>query len=128
MLELALDAIRAGCPVVHEELVRCLAGTAVRLSVDGETFDVRVADGRARVGRARGPAAVTVDTSRTSVQAVLAGRQTLAAAVRAGDVRAIGRLRDLVSVLDALTAFVHGAVRCDEVARLYDEFQDERVA
>ena len=59
---------------------------------------------------------------------MLAGRRTLADAVRADEVRAEGRLAGLVSLLEALEAFVHGAVRCDAIAQLYDEFQSERVA
>ena len=42
--------------------------------------------------------------------------------------RARGALRDLVAVLAALDAFVHGAVRCAAMSDLFDEFQTERVA
>ena len=96
--------------------------------MDDEVFDVRVEDGIPCVRVPDGEASVWVRTTRAAVQAVLAGRATLADAVRADEVRAEGRLPDLVALLEALEAFVHGAVRCDEIAQLYDDFQSERVA
>ncbi len=128
LLEQALDGLRGGCPGAHAAMARRLGGSTVRLSVDGETFDVRVERGSPRVFPPAGDATVSVRTSRATVQAVLAGRRTLADAVRADELSALGPLPALVSLLDALEAFVHGAVRCDAVAQLYHDFQRERVA
>src|SRR5438132_864647 len=84
--------------------------------------------GAPRVRPPDGTPTVSVCTTRAAVQAVLAGRRRLADAVRADEVRVEGRLPDLVALLEALEAFVHGAVRCDKIARLYDDFQREGAA
>ena len=128
LLEQALDGLRGGCPGAHAAMARRLGGSTVRLSVDGETFDVRVERGSPRVCQPDGDASVSIRTSRATVHAVLAGRRTLVDAIRADELSAVGRLPDLVSLLAALEAFVHGAIRCDAIARLYHNFQSERVA
>jgi hypothetical protein len=128
LLKQAFDVLRGGCPDAYAAMTRRLSRAIVRVSVDGETFDVRVEQGCLRVLHPDGDASVWVRTSRTAVHAVLAGGRTLADAVRADELSALGRLPDLVALLDALEAFVHGAVRCDEIAQLYHDFQSERVA
>jgi hypothetical protein len=128
LLELSLEELRAGCPAAHTAIVRRLGETIVRITVDDEMFDVRVEDDATRVFPAHGLADVSIMTSRRAVAAVLAGASTLADAVRADEVCARGRLFHLVSVLAALEAFVHGAVRCGGIAHIYDEFQRERAA
>jgi hypothetical protein len=128
MLDRAFAHMELGCPMAFDEIARRLAGVTVRLAVDEETFDVRVADGAPRVGPPVGVAGVEVTTSRAAVRAVLSGETTLAEAVRADRVRATGRLVDLVALLDALDAFVHGAVRSEGIEQLYDDFQHEGVA
>jgi hypothetical protein len=107
-------------------MARRLGGTVVRITVDEEIFDVRVDDDAVCVRTTDGSAGVAVSVSRVAVQEVLAGR-TLVNAVQAGDVRVCGGLRDLVALLDALEAFVHGAVRCDAIAQVYNDFQMEGV-
>jgi hypothetical protein len=62
------------------------------------------------------------------VRNVLAGQATLNDVLLGDELRAAGRMSDLVAVLEALEAFVHGAVRCDAIAQLYHEFQSEKVA
>ena len=128
LLAQALDGLRGGCPGACAAMARRLGASTVRLSVDDETFDVRVERGCPRVFHPDGDATVWVRTSRATVHAVLAGRCTLACAVRADELSALGPLPALVSLLDALQAFVHGAVRCDAIAQLYHDFQSERVA
>ena len=128
LLEQALDGMRGGCPDAYAAMTRRLTRATVRVTVDGETFDVRVDQGCLRVVQPDREATVWVRTTRAAVHAVLAGRRTLADAVRADELSALGRLPDLVALLDALEAFVHGAVRCDEIAQLYHDFQSERVA
>jgi hypothetical protein len=58
------------------------------------------------------------------VRSVLAGDRSLADALRDDALVARGSLRDLVTVLAALDAFVHGAVRCREMPELFEEFQE----
>lgn len=128
LLERAFDLLRAGCPRAHAEVARRLGGSTVHLSVDDEVVGVSVQEGALRVRLPDGEATVSVHTTRAAVRAVLAGRRTLADAVRTDAVRAEGRLPDLVALLGALDAFVHGAVRCGKIAQLYDEFQSERAA
>jgi hypothetical protein len=128
MLERAVDVLRGGCPRAHAEMARRLGSATVRLAVDDETFDVRVERGAPRIRPPDGMPTVLVRTTRPALRAVLAGRRTLADAVRADEVRAEGRLPDLVTLLGALEAFVHGAVRCDAIALLYRDLQSERAA
>lgn len=124
----AFDELRGGCPRAHAEMARRLGDSTVRLSVDDEVFDVHVQEGAPRIRPPHGTPTVSVCTTRAAVRAVLAGRRRLADAVRSDEVRAEGGLRDLVALLEALEAFVHGAVRCDKIAQLYDDFQREGVA
>jgi hypothetical protein len=128
LLERAFDVLCGGCPRAHREMARRLGCSTVRLAVDDETFDVRVEHDAPRVRPPDGTPAVSVRTTRAAVRAVLAGRRRLVDAVLADEVRAEGRLHDLVALLEALDAFVHGAVRCDKIAQLYDEFQREGAA
>ncbi len=128
LLTRAFEVLGSGCPRAHAEMARRLGSATVRLAVDDETFDVRVERGAPRIYPPDGMPTVLVRTTRAALKAVLAGRRTLADAVRADEVRAEGRLPDLVALLGALEAFVHGAVRCDKIARLYDDFQREGAA
>jgi hypothetical protein len=128
LLAHALELLQSGAPGAYAEMARRLGGSTVRIAVDDDIFDVRVEHDVPRVRDPRGRATVSVRTSRAKVQDVLAGRRSLADALRADEVRAQGRLPDLVAVLEALEAFVPGAVRCDGVAQLYHEFQSEKVA
>jgi hypothetical protein len=128
LLKRAFEVLGSGCPRAHREMARRLGDSTVRLSVDDEVFDVHVERDAPRVRAPAGSPTVSVCTTRSAVRAVLAGRRRLADAVRADEVRAEGRLRDLVAVFEALEAFVHGAVRCDKIAQLYDDFQHEGAA
>jgi hypothetical protein len=109
-------------------MARRLGRLRVRISVDDEVFEVAREEDTVRVSDADGSATVFIETSRAVVRDVLSGRCTLAATLREDALRARGALRDLVAVLAALEAFVHGAVRCEGLAALFDEFQTERVA
>jgi hypothetical protein len=71
---------------------------------------------------------VAIGTSRATIREVLAGTTTMDEALHTDGLEARGTLRDLVAVLAALEAFVHGALRCEHMAELFDEFQTERVA
>jgi hypothetical protein len=128
LLSRAFDAVRRDCPGAHAEVARRLTGVTVRLSVDDEVFGVDVHEGAPQVRPPDGSPTVSIGTTRAVVGDVLAGHRGLTDAVRADDVRATGSLAHLVAVLEALEAFVHGAVRSREAPRLYDEFQGERVA
>ena len=125
LLTRSFEVLGSGCPRAHAEMARRLGASTVRLSVGDEVFDVHVERGAPRVRPPDGTPTVSVCTTRVAVQAVLAGRRRLADAVRADEVRVEGRLPHLVALLEALEAFVHGAVRCDQIARLYDDFQRE---
>jgi hypothetical protein len=112
----------------HRALARRLGPRRVRINIDRESFDVIADGGAPRVAAAAGPVTVSISTSRKVVRDVLAGRRTMADALRDDSLRAFGALRDLVAVLAALDAFVHGAVRCESMSELFDAFQKERVA
>jgi hypothetical protein len=122
-------ALLAGeVPSIHTEVAARLGTVRVRLTVDDEVFDVANIDGAPRVIDAVDDASVTIATTQAVVRDVLAGGRTMAEVVRDDALRALGPLRDLVAVLAALDAFVHGAIRCHAMSALFDEFQTERVA
>lgn len=110
----------------HDAIGRRLGTRRVRIRIDDEAFDVVAVHGAPQVSQVEGDASVTIETSRHLVREVLGGRVTVAEALRTDDLRARGALRDLAAVLSALEAFVHGAVRCDAMPELFDEFQKER--
>jgi hypothetical protein len=128
LLAHAFELMQSDAPGAYAEMARRLGRSTVRIAVDDDIFDVRVEHDVPRVRDPHDHATVSVRTSRATVRDVLAGRRTLAGALRADELRAEGRASDLVAVLEALEAFVHGAVRCDAVAQLYHDFQRERVA
>jgi hypothetical protein len=124
----AFELLAYDCCAAHTEMARRLGERRVRIGVDDETFDVASLRGLVRVCDPEGDALVTIDTSRALVRQVLAGACTLEQALRNDSLRARGALRDLVAVLAALEAFVHGAVRCAAMPQLFDRFHTERVA
>jgi hypothetical protein len=126
-LACALDAISRESTVTYGQMLRRLDRVRVRIRVDDELFDVAsdAARGFMRVEAVDGDARVAIETSRAVVRNVLAGRSTLAEVLRSGALTANGTLRDLVAVLSALEAFVHGAIRSRATAALFGDFQTE---
>lgn len=124
----AFGILAAEAQTAHGEIARRLGERRVRIAIDDEVFDVTVMQGEPRVCEPHGDALVTIATSRALVRDVLAGRCSVAEALRDDSLRARGALRDLVAALGALEAFVHGAVRCKAMPALFQEFQTERVA
>ena len=124
----AFDFLACEVPAAHTEMARRLGERRVRIRVDNETFDVAALRGLVRVCVPEGDPPVAIDTSRALVRQVLAGACSLEQALRDDRLRARGALRDLVAVLSALEAFIHGAVRCEAMPKLFDEFQTEKVA
>jgi hypothetical protein len=127
-LECAFQLLAREVRPAHKELGRRLGRRRVRIRVDDEVFDVATVHGIPRLSDPHGDAHITIETSRDLVRQVLAGRCSLADALRNDALRARGALRDLVALLAALEAFVHGAVRCEAMPVLFDKFQTERVA
>ena len=122
----AFDVMAGEAERAHDAIARRLGRRRVRIRVDDEAFDVVAVHGAPQVTKPEGDALVTIETSRALVRSVLAGRVTLAEGLRTDALRARGALRDLVAVLSALEAFVHGAVRCAAMPELFDDFQRER--
>jgi hypothetical protein len=127
-LERAFGILAHDAPVAHAEIARRLGAARVHIQIDDEAFEVACARDQPQVLFASGNATVVIETTHECVRDVLAGRTTLAGALHGDALRARGALRDLVAVLGALDAFVHGAVRCGEMSAIFDEFQTERVA
>jgi hypothetical protein len=124
----AFELLARDVQAAYTEIARRLGERRVRISVDGETFDVAAPEGLARVCRPEGDPVVTIETTRALVRQVLAGACSLEQALHDDSLRARGTLHDLVAVLAALEAFVHGAVRCEAMPKLFDQFQTEKVA
>jgi len=123
----AFNALARESTVTHRQMLRRLDQVRVRIRVDDELFDIATdaARGVVQVEQVDGEARVTIATSRAVVHDVLAGRRTLPEVLREGTLTAYGALRDLVAVLSALEAFVHGAVRSRATAELFEDFETE---
>jgi hypothetical protein len=128
LLDRALMLLARDAPDAHNELARRLGDGHVRICIDAEVFDVECVNGSVRVFAPHGAPSVVVETTRAVVHEVLGGQRTIVTALHGDELRARGSLRNLITVLTALEAFVHGAVRSGAVAELFDDFQSERVA
>src|SRR5262249_44303165 len=110
-LDDAFRLLARNVPTALDEISRRLGPSRVRITVDDERFDVGTTD-KLRITEARGEADVEITTSRATIRDVLAGNTTMDEALHTDGLEARGSLRDLVAVLSALEAFIHGAVRC----------------
>lgn len=128
----ALEAIRAEVPWAHDALRGALSGRTTLLVVDGEPATVRATPGH-RSGAAQAPGIEVVaarvepdvlctTTSRAIVDLV-GGRNTLLDAVLSDRVELLGEVSALVAFHDALSLFLHGAVRARAFEGLLQEFK-----
>jgi hypothetical protein len=112
LLRAALDTLGREAPAHHDLLCGALAALPINLDIDREAFSVRVADGTAAIAAPIDPPRVTVRTDLDTAHALLDAQLTILEAVRAGRLDVRGRAGDLAVAAEALSAFLHGLVRC----------------
>lgn len=125
-LERSLALLRRERPDLHSALVRAGRSLAIRLSVDDESACVRFepTDVSVRMGAAAGDVVVT--SSSQAVLAAVDGTASLARLVHDGRLDVRGRLDDVLTFHDALTVYLHGAVRAPGFTELLRSFRGSR--
>lgn len=112
LLRAALDTLGRESPAHQDLLCGALAALPINLDIDREAFSVRVADGKPTLDAPIEPPRVTVRTDLDTAHALLDAQLTILEAVRAGRLDLRGRASDLAVAAEALSAFLHGLVRC----------------
>lgn len=112
LLRAALDTLGREASAHHDLLCGALAALPINLDIDREAFSVRVADGTHAIAAPIDPPLVTVRTDLATARALLDAQLTILEAVRAGRLDVRGRACDLALAAEALSAFLHGLVRC----------------
>lgn len=124
-LQESLDRIAADAPRLYERIGALLRARALSIEVDGETVAVWIEAGRVVLGETRAPVAVRACTSRAEIVALADGTRTLEEATLAERVQLVGDIDDLLACLDALGAYLNGAVRSPELSALMDRFRGD---
>jgi hypothetical protein len=121
-LATSFELLEREMPAVYGLMCECLASRRVILSVDRES--VTLAFSRRRVCFVDAETAeVHVSTTSRSVLRVIDAETNLIEAVLDGELYVRGKLDDLVVFHDALTAYVHGAVRAPSFPQLLREYR-----
>jgi len=117
----SLELLLEQSPAHFLAVRRRMRGLSVRIAIDGEA-PVRVQlDARPFVGP-DAHADIVAGVARQHLAALLDGALTIEDAVDDDRLRLQGALDGLLSFLDALEAWIHGAVRCPAFPTLYREF------
>lgn len=111
-------------PWAHDGLWRALAERTALLIVDGENAIIDAGPaGTIRVDDRDAKSDVVCTTTTRTIIDLIQGRDTLLEAVLSDRVELIGAADALLSWLDALALFLHGAVRARAFEDLLVEFQ-----
>jgi hypothetical protein len=94
----------------HQAVCTHLAGRALRVQLDGEQFNL-CSDGAALRLEPAGPATCALRSGRAAILALVADRLALLDALLTDQVVVVGPLAELLIFHEALTDFLHGAVR-----------------
>lgn len=111
IVECAVHLVHREAPNAHARFVRLIPGS-VALVVDGERVVLRRCDDVAVVDGTEDLVSVTIETDRSSIDDLVAGRLRLVDAIVQELVRVRGDVHDLASAHDAFVALVAGLVRC----------------
>lgn len=114
-------------PFVYARIGEMLRDRAVNVRVDGEALGIRFPKGRFALGPPVEYPFIELDSSRRTILDVVDGRLTLEDAVWEERIRLFGSLDALLLFLDALVAYLQGAVRCPSFPWLLDCYRDRRV-
>jgi hypothetical protein len=121
-LDRALTALAREVPSSHQRVHLRLGAIRLRLDVDGDARLLAVTPGAHVLSDPGAQADVLLRVERRTLEGLLDGRLTLLDAVLDGDVILRGPAEALVSVHDALMAFIAGAARSISIPRLLDRY------
>ena len=107
----SLDAIEAEAPIAFRAMCGALGERALEIEADGRVMGLGVRAGRVVLADTPPAPAVRIRVSRPVVLRLIEGECTIVEAALAGDLFLRGAAEDLAAFGEALTAFVHGAVR-----------------
>jgi hypothetical protein len=117
-LRRSLDVLANEAPQHFSIVRRRMRGLAVNIGIDGPPSLRVQLDAEPWVGPAA-PAPVRAEIAARDMTAVLAGLLTIEQALDTGGLLLQGELDHLLGFLDALSAWIHGAVRCESMPGLY---------
>ena len=128
VLRRSLGHLASEVPESYRHLMAELGRLVVEVTTDGEVFFLRAHHGRLEVvdGRA-GATGAAITTTRATILDVLDAEVALADAVESGRLDVRGSLDDVLRAHDALSAYVHAAVRASSVPGLIDALRDTPV-
>jgi hypothetical protein len=124
LLQESFDCLEREIPQAYRKMCATLDGLSVRICLDDETVVIGFAGVHCRVDVAGGPVKAELRTSRRAVLAVLDGRQSLASAVLADEVKVRAPLDTLERLNHAIEAYMHGAVRSRSFPALLVRFRE----
>jgi hypothetical protein len=121
-LERSLVLLERGAPRAHRALREHLAGLDLGVSVDREALSLVSGPRAIRVRRGSGQHSTSLRTSRTALRELLEGHTTLLDAILDDRFELRGSAKDLVSVDEAFSVYLQGAVRSPGFPELFSEF------
>lgn len=111
-------------PSVHARIGAMLRNEAVNVTLDGAALGIRFPAGRFALGPPVEHPLIELASDRRTILDVVDGVLTLEDAVWEERIRLFGSLAALLRFLDALVAYLHGAVRCPSFPWLLDRYRD----
>jgi hypothetical protein len=122
-LRRSMQLLRDEQPAAYVAMCRQLAAHGVQLQVGSERVGLRFATVEVSFDDAVQPQ-ICVRTSKAAVVGVLDAEMSLAEAVLNDKLVVIGALPDLVAFEEALSFYVHGAVRAPSFPLLWREYRN----
>jgi hypothetical protein len=130
-LSRSMDVLRRDRPVHFAAARRALNGLAAAIHVEGEPTVRACLDQPPWVTYGE-TAEIDIELSQRDLLALLRGQMTLEAATEDGRLRLRGEIDHLASFLEALNAWLHGALRCPALGRMHGAYlagtEDQRPA
>ncbi|MGI9591765.1 MAG: hypothetical protein ACR2P8_10390 [Myxococcota bacterium] len=114
-------------PSVYARIGAMLRDEAVNVTLDGAALGIRFPHGRFAVGPPVEHPLIELASDRRAILDVVDGVLTLEDAVWDERIRLFGSLAALLLFLDALVAYLQGAVRCPSFPWLLDRYRDRIV-
>jgi hypothetical protein len=119
----SLDVLERERPDAHAELCRVAAPRTVALVVEGEAVWLAFHRTGLRIEAARHPADVELETSESAILDVIDRGATLVSLALSGRLELRGSVDDVLGFHDALSLYVHGAVRAPSFPGLLREYR-----
>lgn len=123
LLGRSLQAIRDSVPSQYAAIVTALQHDVVQLQVDHETFSIHAQPHGLALAGAEPSAAVRLTTKSCTITALIDGTLDLIDAVLGENIALFGSVNDLLSFNEALSAYLHGAVRSSGQEAILREFR-----